>query len=73
MLRRIAPENHAEMEERLVDEMGEEFQTRLNQRLTKEGPTGYADAERAVGSQMIAREIKTELMQWVFGTHGIEL
>ncbi|MDA9464801.1 hypothetical protein XH87_09325 [Bradyrhizobium sp. CCBAU 53415] len=60
------------MEQRLADEMGEEFQTRLNQRLTKGGLTGYADVERALGSQMIAREIKTEVMQWVLGTHGIE-
>ncbi|WP_349254049.1 NEL-type E3 ubiquitin ligase domain-containing protein [Bradyrhizobium sp. CB1717] len=44
VLRRIAPEDHASMEERLVEAMGDEFHTRLNQRLAEAGLTGDADA-----------------------------
>ncbi|WP_333938088.1 NEL-type E3 ubiquitin ligase domain-containing protein [Bradyrhizobium sp. CCBAU 53380] len=51
VLRRIAPEDHAAMEERLVEAMGDEFHTRLNQRLDEAGLTGDADAERTLGPQ----------------------
>ncbi|SDG86586.1 C-terminal novel E3 ligase, LRR-interacting [Bradyrhizobium sp. Rc2d] len=76
VLRRIAPAEHAAMEERLVDAMGDEFQTRLNQELAEAGLTGDADAERTLGPQIvneIAREIKSEVMHRVLGAHGIEL
>ncbi|WP_407119615.1 hypothetical protein [Bradyrhizobium sp. LMG 9283] len=64
------------MQERLVDAMGEEFQTRLNLRLAKEGLTGDADAERVLGVQIrneIAREIKSAVMHQVLGKLGLDL
>ncbi|SCB31456.1 C-terminal novel E3 ligase, LRR-interacting [Bradyrhizobium shewense] len=74
--RRIAPEDYAAMQERLVDAMGEEFQTRLNLRLAEEGLTGDADAERVLGAQIrneIAREIKSAVMHRVLGKLGLDL
>ncbi|WP_028351275.1 NEL-type E3 ubiquitin ligase domain-containing protein [Bradyrhizobium murdochi] len=76
VLRRIAPEDHATMQERLIDAMGEEFQTRLNQRLAEHGLTGDPDAERELGAQTrneIASEIKGVLTRQVLAKHGIEL
>ncbi|MCP1838875.1 MULTISPECIES: NEL-type E3 ubiquitin ligase domain-containing protein [Bradyrhizobium] len=76
VLRRIAPEDHAAMEQRLVDAMDDEFQTRLNQRLLEAGLMGDADAERTLGPDIvneIAREIKGEVMHRVLRANGIEL
>ncbi|SDG85259.1 type III secretion system effector, E3 ubiquitin ligase YopM/NopM family [Bradyrhizobium sp. Rc2d] len=76
VMRRIAPEDYAAMQERLVDAMGEEFQTRLNRRLAEEGLTGDADAERVLGAQIrneIAREIKSAVMHQVLGKRGLDL
>ncbi|RZN12699.1 E3 ubiquitin--protein ligase [Bradyrhizobium genosp. SA-3] len=76
VMRRIAPEDYAAMQERLVDAMGEEFQTRLNRRLAEEGLTGVADAERVLGAQIrneIAREIKSAVMHQVLGKLGLDL
>ncbi|WP_271623525.1 NEL-type E3 ubiquitin ligase domain-containing protein [Bradyrhizobium sp. CCBAU 11430] len=76
VLRRIAPEEHAAMDDRLIDAMGEEFQIRLNQRLAEVSLAGDADAERIIGPQIvneIAREIKIEVMHRVLRAHGIEL
>ncbi|WP_439360227.1 NEL-type E3 ubiquitin ligase domain-containing protein [Bradyrhizobium sp. DASA03007] len=70
VLRRIAPEDYAEMQERLVDAMGVQFQTRLDGRLAEHGLTGDADAERVLGAQIrneIAREIKSAVMHQVLG------
>lgn len=64
------------MQERLVDAMGEEFQTGLNLRLAEEGLTGDADAERVLGAQIrneIAREIKSPVMYQVLGKLGLDL
>ncbi|UWU83325.1 hypothetical protein N2605_27960 [Bradyrhizobium yuanmingense] len=74
--RRIAPEDYAAMQERLVDAMGEEFQTRLSLQLAQEGLTGDADAERVLGAQIrneIAREIKSAVMHRVLGELGLDL
>ncbi|NYG45198.1 Leucine-rich repeat (LRR) protein [Bradyrhizobium sp. IAR9] len=74
--RRIAPEDYAAMQERLVDAMGEEFQTRLSLQLAEEGLTGNADAERVLGAQIrneIAREIKSAVMHQVLGKLGLDL
>ncbi|MFK4535284.1 hypothetical protein ABIA00_003467 [Bradyrhizobium ottawaense] len=76
VLRRIAPEKHAAMDDRLVDAMGEEFQIRLNERLAEAGLAGHGDAERTLGPQIaneIAREIKSGVMDRVLRAHGIEL
>ncbi|SFQ08845.1 C-terminal novel E3 ligase, LRR-interacting [Bradyrhizobium sp. Ghvi] len=76
VVRRIAPEDYAAMQERLVDAMGEEFQTRLHLRLAEEGLTGDADAERVLGAQIrneIAREIKSAVMHQVLGKLGLDL
>ncbi len=75
VLRRIAPEEHAAMQDRLIEAMGEEFQSRLDQRLAERGLLGDPDAERVLGAQVrneIAGEIKREVMHRVLGTRGIE-
>nr|WP_276573223.1 NEL-type E3 ubiquitin ligase domain-containing protein [Bradyrhizobium sp. NBAIM01] len=62
VVRRIAPEDYAEMQERLVEAMGVQFRTRLDGRLAEHGLTGDADAERVLGAQIrneIASEIKS--------------
>ncbi|MEK9282282.1 MULTISPECIES: hypothetical protein [unclassified Bradyrhizobium] len=76
MTRERVPEDHAAIEEQLVDAMEDEFHARLNQRLAEAGLTGDADAERTVGPQIvneIAREIKGAAMHRVLRAHGIEL
>ncbi|MBO4227557.1 E3 ubiquitin--protein ligase [Bradyrhizobium neotropicale] len=75
VLRRIAPNEHASMQDRLVEAMGEEFQSRLDRRLAERGLLGDPDAERVLGAQVrneIAGEIKREVMHRVLGTRGIE-
>ncbi|UQR61377.1 E3 ubiquitin--protein ligase [Bradyrhizobium sp. C-145] len=76
VLRRIAPDEHAAMQDRLVEAMGEEFQTRLDQRLAEHGLLGDPDAERVLGAQVrneIAGEIKREVMHRVLAERGLEL
>ncbi|WFU31581.1 NEL-type E3 ubiquitin ligase domain-containing protein [Bradyrhizobium brasilense] len=76
VLRRIAPEDYAAMERRLVDAMGDEFQARLDRRLAENGLTGDADAERVLGAQIrkeIALEIKGPVMHQVLERFGLEL
>ncbi|UFW92012.1 E3 ubiquitin--protein ligase (plasmid) [Bradyrhizobium barranii] len=76
VLRRIAPESHAEMQDRLVNAMGEEFDSRLTKRLADVDLKGDADAERQLGAEIrdeIAREIKGELTRRVLGDHGLTL
>ncbi|WP_208758119.1 T3SS effector NEL-type E3 ubiquitin ligase NopM [Bradyrhizobium zhanjiangense] len=76
VLRRIAPDEYAAMQERLVEAMGEEFQTRLDQRLADLGLLGDPDAERVLGAQVrneIAGEIKGEVMHRVLAERGLEL
>ncbi|MDI3567375.1 T3SS effector NEL-type E3 ubiquitin ligase NopM [Bradyrhizobium sp. Arg816] len=76
VLRRIAPDEYEAMQERLVEAMGEEFQTRLNQRLVEHGLLGDPDAERVLGAQVrneIAGEIKGEVMHRVLAERGLEL
>jgi hypothetical protein len=71
---RIDPEAYEAMQERLVEAMGEAFQTRLTQRLAAESLTGDADAERELGAQVrdeLAREIKGELMRQVLRDKGL--
>ncbi|MBB4380266.1 T3SS effector NEL-type E3 ubiquitin ligase NopM [Bradyrhizobium sp. SBR1B] len=73
VLRRIAPDEYEAMQERLVDAMGDEFETRLNQRLAEYGLLGDSDAERVLGAQVrneLASEIKREVMQRVLATRG---
>ncbi|MGL3210475.1 T3SS effector NEL-type E3 ubiquitin ligase NopM [Bradyrhizobium sp. BR 1433] len=74
-LRRIAPDEHAAMQDRLVEAMGEEFQTRLNQRLAEHGLLGDPDAERVLGAQVrnqIAGEIKCEVLHRLLADRGLE-
>ncbi|THK33390.1 E3 ubiquitin--protein ligase [Ensifer sp. MPMI2T] len=75
VLRRIAPDEHAAMQDRLVEAMGEEFQTRLDQRLSEHGLLGDPDAERVLGAQVrnqIAGEIKREVMHRLLADRGLE-
>ncbi|WP_175618160.1 T3SS effector NEL-type E3 ubiquitin ligase NopM [Bradyrhizobium barranii] len=75
VLRRIAPDEHAAMQDRLVEAMGEEFQSRLDQRLAEHGLVGDVDAERVLGAQVrnqIAAEIKGEVMHRLLAERGLE-
>ncbi|MTV11690.1 MULTISPECIES: T3SS effector NEL-type E3 ubiquitin ligase NopM [Bradyrhizobium] len=76
VLRRIAPDEYEAMQDRLVEAMGEEFESRLDQRLAEHGLLGDADAERVLGAQVrneIAVEIKREVMHGVLAERGLEL
>ncbi|MHC2440209.1 T3SS effector NEL-type E3 ubiquitin ligase NopM [Bradyrhizobium sp. USDA 4451] len=76
VLERIAPDEHATMQDRVLEAMGEEFQSRLGQRLAEHGLLGDADAERVLGAQVrneIAGEIKREVMDRVLAQRGLEL
>ncbi|QOZ36617.1 NEL-type E3 ubiquitin ligase domain-containing protein [Bradyrhizobium sp. CCBAU 53421] len=76
VLRRIAPEDYAAMERRLVDAMGDEFEARLDRRLAENCLTGDADAKRVLGAQIreeIALEIKGGVMHQVLERFGLEL
>ncbi|MCA1536093.1 E3 ubiquitin--protein ligase [Bradyrhizobium sp. NBAIM03] len=76
VLRRIAPDEYEAMQDRLVEAMGEEFQTRLDQRLAERGLLGDPDAERVLGAQVrkeIAGEIKGEVMHRVLAERGLKL
>ncbi|SFJ85250.1 NEL-type E3 ubiquitin ligase domain-containing protein [Bradyrhizobium sp. Gha] len=76
VLRRIAPDEYEAMQERLVEAMGEEFQTRLDQRLAEHGILGDSDAERVLGAQVrneLASEIKGDVMHRVLAAHGLEI
>ncbi|PPQ13800.1 hypothetical protein CV770_40565 [Bradyrhizobium sp. AC87j1] len=73
---RIAPEAHAEMQNRLAAAMDAEFPSRLEQRLADYHLTGNSDAELQFGAQIrdeIAREIKGALMRQVLADHALEL
>ncbi len=75
VLRRIAPDEHAAMQDRLVEAMGEEFRSRLDQRLAEHGLLGDPDAERVLGAQVrnqIAGEIKREVMYRLLADRGLE-
>ncbi|MCA1500280.1 NEL-type E3 ubiquitin ligase domain-containing protein [Bradyrhizobium sp. NBAIM14] len=76
VLRRIAPDEYEAMQDRLVEAMGGEFQTRLDQRLAERGLLGDPDAERVLGAQVrkeIAGEIKGEVMHRVLAERGLKL
>ncbi|WFU79200.1 NEL-type E3 ubiquitin ligase domain-containing protein [Bradyrhizobium sp. CIAT3101] len=73
---RIAPEAHAQMQDRLIGAMDGEFQSRLEQRLADHDLTGDSDAELQFGAKIrdeIACEIKGALMREVLRDHGLEL
>ncbi|WP_265441077.1 NEL-type E3 ubiquitin ligase domain-containing protein [Bradyrhizobium sp. SEMIA] len=73
---RIAPDAHAEMQNRLAEAMDGEFPSRLEQRLAEHHLTGNSDAELQFGAQIrdeIAREIKGALMRQVLADHALEL
>ncbi|WOH80247.1 NEL-type E3 ubiquitin ligase domain-containing protein [Bradyrhizobium sp. BEA-2-5] len=73
---RIAPEAHAQMQDRLIEAMDEQFQSRLEQRLADQGLTGNSDAELQFGAKIrdeIACEIKGALMRQVLDDHALEL
>ncbi|MGY3396356.1 hypothetical protein ACVWW6_008947 [Bradyrhizobium sp. USDA 3311] len=75
VLRRIAPDEHAAMQDRLVEAMGEEFQSRLDRRLAEHVLVGDVDAERVLGAQVrnqIAGEIKGEVMHRLLAERGLE-
>ncbi|MCC8977924.1 T3SS effector NEL-type E3 ubiquitin ligase NopM [Bradyrhizobium acaciae] len=76
VLERIDPDEHAAMQDRVHEAMGEEFQSRLGQRLAEHGLLGDADAERVLGAQVrnqIAGEIKREVMGRVLAQRGLDL
>ncbi|PDT44309.1 E3 ubiquitin--protein ligase [Sinorhizobium fredii] len=76
VMRRIAPASHAAMQEQLIEAMGEEFRSRLDEKLAEHGLTGDADAERVFGAEIlndIARRIKGETMEKVLRGRGLEL
>ncbi|MDF0584985.1 T3SS effector NEL-type E3 ubiquitin ligase NopM [Bradyrhizobium yuanmingense] len=76
VLRRITPDEYEAMQDRLVEAMGEEFQTRLDQQLADHNLLGDSDAERMLGAQVrneIAGEIKREVMHRVLAERGLEL
>ncbi|WP_109142729.1 NEL-type E3 ubiquitin ligase domain-containing protein [Bradyrhizobium sp. SUTN9-2] len=76
VVRRIAPQAHAQMEGRLRQAMDEEFPSRLQQRLADYQLTGDSDAEAQFGAQIgeeIAREIKGPVMRQVLRDRGLEL
>ncbi|SFN77888.1 Leucine Rich Repeat [Bradyrhizobium sp. Rc3b] len=76
VLRRIAPDEYEAMQDRLVEAMGEEFQTRLDQRMAQHNLLGDSDAERVLGAQVrneIAGEIKREVMHRVLAERGFGL
>ncbi|MDA9391549.1 hypothetical protein WN73_13025, partial [Bradyrhizobium sp. CCBAU 45394] len=81
VVRRIAPEDHATMQDQLIDAMGEEFDSRLTQELANKGLSGAEsdlvdDAKRELGPGIrkeIAREIKGALRDKVFNDHGLNL
>jgi hypothetical protein len=76
VLRRIAPDRYEAMQDRLIEAMGEEFESRLDQRLAEHGLLGDADAERVLGAQVrneVAGEIKREVMHNVLAERGLEL
>ncbi|MGL3210419.1 NEL-type E3 ubiquitin ligase domain-containing protein [Bradyrhizobium sp. BR 1433] len=76
VVRRIAPEAHAQMQDRLIEAMDEDFQSRLAQRLADHDLTGDSDAELRLGAKIrdeIACEIKGALMHQVLADHGLEL
>ncbi|XSC48405.1 NEL-type E3 ubiquitin ligase domain-containing protein [Bradyrhizobium sp. RDT10] len=52
---RIAPEAHAEMQDRLAEAMDGEFKSRLDQRLADHDLTGNSDAELQFGAQIARR------------------
>ncbi|WP_229169096.1 MULTISPECIES: hypothetical protein [Bradyrhizobium] len=60
-MRRIAPDEHAAMRQRLADAMGEEFDSRLGQRLAEHHLTGNADAARQPGVQSV---VKSPARSW---------
>ncbi len=81
VVRRIAPEDHATMQDQLVDAMGDQFDRRLEQQLANKGLTGIEsdlveDARRELGAEVrkeIAREIKGALRDKVLNDHGLKL
>ncbi|MCA1395599.1 NEL-type E3 ubiquitin ligase domain-containing protein [Bradyrhizobium sp. BRP56] len=76
VLKRIAPDQYEAMQDRLIEAMGEEFESRLDQRLAEHGLLGDADAERVLGAQVrneVAGEIKREVMHNVLAERGLEL
>ncbi|MBB4365346.1 hypothetical protein GGD65_006412 [Bradyrhizobium sp. CIR18] len=81
VVRRIAPEDHAKAQDQLIDAMGREFDSRLEQQLADQGLTGaeadlVEDAKRTLGPALrkeIAREIKGALRDKVLNEHGLTL
>ncbi|WP_349253673.1 NEL-type E3 ubiquitin ligase domain-containing protein [Bradyrhizobium sp. CB82] len=73
---RVAPEAHAQTQDRLVEAMVDEFPGRLQQRLADHHLTGDSEAEVQFGAQIreeIAREIKGALTRQVLADRGLEL
>nr|WP_146991677.1 NEL-type E3 ubiquitin ligase domain-containing protein [Bradyrhizobium macuxiense] len=76
VVRRIAPDAYEETRDRLIDAMGEEFESRLRQRLADLDLTDDADAKLQLGAVItkeIACEIKGELTSRVLGDRGLAL
>ena len=74
VLSRIAPDDHAAMQDQLIDAMGEEFDGRLEQQLADKGLSGtesdlVEDAKRELG----AKVRKGALRDRVLNDHGLRL
>ncbi|UVO35630.1 hypothetical protein KUL72_30040 [Bradyrhizobium arachidis] len=81
VVRRIAPEDHAKTQDRLIGAMEVEFDSRMEQQLADQGLTGaeaglVEDAKRVLGPAIrkeIAREIKGALRDKVLNELGLTL
>ncbi|CCD89724.1 Putative E3 ubiquitin-protein ligase (nopM) [Bradyrhizobium sp. ORS 285] len=76
VMRRIAPEEHVKMQDRLAEALDEEFRRRLDQRLADNGLTGYSDAELQLGAIIrdeIACEIRGALTRQILEEHALQL
>ncbi len=74
VLKRLAPERHAQAQAQLREAMGEPLEQRLQQRLQETGLQNDPDARRAFGPQVsadITREIKLPLTRDVLAERGL--
>ncbi len=72
--RRVAPQDYAQMEEELVEAMGERFDLLLQERLVEAGVAGREDSEVKFGAEVreeLAREIKGKLTRLVLEKEGL--
>jgi hypothetical protein len=74
VLQRLAPEQHAQTQDELIEAMGDEFTHRLNARLQEMSLENNADAQRTLGPQVqaeITREINGRLTRNFLASRGL--